>query len=307
MTWLPYTYEQRSEFAALASLYAAARTAFREVAASSRWAATPGSTAAADHDALATRELMPGMDLLITGLCHDYMYAACEQFGAMWALYQANEVLLVPNVIARCAVEHVAHVAWVLGPSTDGVDQRHARALLEELAGAEHAKTTAGHLIGKSSSDYGERYAHWKELKAVAKRAYPDLTSDPATGKTVICGYTLPRPEKIVTAVYGYLTPPLPEKQREGIYDFLSNHVHPTLYVTRELFRSRQTGDGERTAELAVDPEYHQKLARLTVAPFHLVLAMILSYHNWPDTHLKRLEAEIDAALPGMLAGTRKI
>lgn len=246
MTWLPYTAEQMEEFAVLASLYAGVRDAFREVAARHRWVATPGSAGASDRHALAARGLMPGMELLIAGLCHDYMYTACEQFGALSALYRANEVLLAPNVVARCAVEHVAHVAWILGASTESVEERHARALLEELAGAEQAKTTSGHLIGKSSPEYRARLERWKRLKTEAKRAYPDFTSDPVTGNPVICGSTLPRPERIVTAVYGSLTPALPEKQREGIYDFLSNHVHPTPYTTRELFRTRQTEGGER-------------------------------------------------------------
>lgn len=250
---------------------------------------------------------MPGIELLIAGICHDYMYAACEQFVALAALYHANEVLLAPNVIARCAVEHVARIAWILGAPSESVDERFARALIEEVAGAEQPKTTAGHLIGKTNQEYRARRQQWNLVKTEAKRVYPDFARHPVSGRPTIRDMTLPRPEEVVTAVFGRLAPPLPEKQREGIYDFLSNHVHPTPYTTRELFRSGPNASGERVPELAVDPEYHGKLARLTVTPFHLTLAVILSYNGWPDTALKQLESAIDDALPGTLVDTLTI
>jgi hypothetical protein len=227
--WLPYTPEQKSEFVALAELYSGAREAFRSVAAASRWQRTPGSRAAADWDAIVARRpaLSPGGESLMTGLCHHYLYAAGEQLGALSALYAANEVLLSPNVIARCAVEHAAHIVWVLGAPGDGVDERLARTFLEELADAEHAKTTAGHLIGKAHPEYRQRLANWKELKADVTQAFPAPTTD-HEGRPRILGQGLPRPEEVVVEMYGRLTPALPEKQRQGIYDLLSNHVPGT-------------------------------------------------------------------------------
>jgi hypothetical protein len=306
--WLPYPPEQRAEFSSLAELYASGRRAFRNVVSASGWVPAPGSQATLDVDAIAgyTARLRPGSEFFITRLCHDYLYAACEQLGALAALYEANEVLLSPNVVARCAVEHVAHVAWVLGEQADNAEERLARVFLEELAGAEHAKITAGHLVGKTHPEYLDRVANWKEVKADVARVFPAPTADD-TGRPQLLGYVLPRPEAIVVASYGRLTPPLPEKQRQGVYDFLSNHVHPTIYTTRELFRPAVAADGSKTAELSLDPEYHSKLARLTIAPFHFALAHVLAYHGWPDDHLKLLEEDIEVALPGMLTGSKRL
>jgi hypothetical protein len=214
--------------------------------------------------------------------------------------------LLSPNVVARCAVEHVAHVAWVLGEQADNAEERLARVLLEELVGAEHAKITARHLVGKTHPEYLDRVASWKELKADLARVFPTPTADD-TGRPQLLGFVLPRPEAIVVALYGRLTPPLPEKQRQGVYDFLSNHVHPTVYTTRELFRLAVAADGNRTAQPSLDPQYHSKLARLTIAPFHFALAHVLAYHGWPDDHLKLLGEDIEVALPAMLAGSKRL
>jgi hypothetical protein len=61
-------------------------------------------------------------------------------FGALAALYGAEEVLLSPLVLARAAVENAAHTIWILGSPKDDAQERFAGAFLDAMFGAEQAK-----------------------------------------------------------------------------------------------------------------------------------------------------------------------
>ncbi len=119
-------------------------------------------------------------------------------------------------------------------------------------------------------------------------------------------GQQLRRPHEFVIDAYLQNCPKADAKQAEGVYDFLSNFTHPTLYATRELFQYGADG-AEETVTLAVDAEYHEKLARLAIAPFYATLARLTAHHRWSDKPLKALEAHIDLHIPGTLAGLQTL
>lgn len=49
-----------------------------------------------------------------------YLYAASECIGGLAAPYSGEAVLLAAMLLARCAVEHLTHVVWMLGYSAGG-------------------------------------------------------------------------------------------------------------------------------------------------------------------------------------------
>lgn len=65
-----------------------------------------------------------------------------------------------------------------------------------------------------------------------------------------------------------------------GMNGLLSNHVHPTPHVVRELFDVRYEG-GEPVATLARDLAFHERLAKLVIVPFYNALTYVMSYHGW--------------------------
>jgi hypothetical protein len=142
VVWVPYTDEQRDQMGQLADLFALISGVYQTAASDAMWMPAAGSTAARDRtEILARPELGDGVELLMSGLCHDFSYAAYLQLGALEAMYRANEVLLSSAVLTRCVVEHSARISWILGsPGGESLEHRLARAMLEEIAGANRRK-----------------------------------------------------------------------------------------------------------------------------------------------------------------------
>lgn len=301
VTWLPYADEAQQRFEVLAAAYDACRVSFRELSTASQWEAMPGSAALKDRATLGLHQppLPDKLDLTISRISHDYLYAASELLSALAALYKAQEVLFAPAVLARSAVEHTAHVMWIIGKSVDSAEDRLARAFLEELAGAEEAKKTAGHLMPKSSPDYRQRAQRFKDIQDDGRKCFdPPLAYN--GNRAVLNGVQLPRPHELVISTYLDASPQADAKSAEGVYDFLSNFTHPTLYATRELFSVDYSGR-EPTVSVTADEEDHEKLARLAIAPFYAAFKRVTDYHRWDDAPLMTLTKHIDVLLPGTL------
>jgi hypothetical protein len=304
MVWVPYSDAERHEFATFAAVLQVIRSWYVRIAAESGWAAAAGSWADLDQKSVrAMSEFSDGVELLISGLCHDCSYAAYIQLGALEALYRTNEVILSTAILTRCVTEHCARICWVLGrPDREELQHRLARAILEDIAGAEQAKLTAHRLAGPEEQYYSDLRARWRQLKHEAQCAFPSWRYE--NGVPEILGYQVPGPEKAVVDMYGYFTPALPAADREGIYAYLSNNVHPTPYVVRELFTSELSETGEPQVRFGGSPDYYPKLMRMTIVPFHFVAGHIIQYHGWPPGWLTELEELIEAALPGIFVGS---
>jgi hypothetical protein len=76
-----------------------------------------------------------------------YLYSASEHLGSLGALDTMQEVLVSPGVLLRSVLEHCAVSMWVLQRGDGALEDRLARAYLEELASAEEAKKTSGRLL----------------------------------------------------------------------------------------------------------------------------------------------------------------
>ena len=167
MVWIPYADEGHRRFDELAALYLICRKRLQEINIETQMVASPGSVAHRDEHALLSHDPpVPGPALhLITFTAQSYLHAASEHMASLGALYAHQEVLLSPVVLARCVIEHAAHAVWILGGKSKTATDRLARAYLEEVHGAEHAKQQAGDLLGKQSQEYKLRAGHYREVK----------------------------------------------------------------------------------------------------------------------------------------------
>jgi hypothetical protein len=91
--------------------------------------------------------------------------------------------------------------------------------------------------------------------------------------------------------MYRFIGQPLSEATAVGVYDFLSNISHPTLYPHTQMWENPQTPG------LTIDD--HERRASAAVVPFYNVLSMMISYNGWPDIRHSELTATLDQLMPG--------
>lgn len=300
MVVLPYPGEDRVRFLELAQPYLLCREAFRDMAAENQTLCAPGSVAKQDEAVLLAREppVAPTSQRLISHMANLYLYAASEHIGGLIALYAAEEVLLSPLVLARCAIEHSAHTVWLLGDRATTPEDRLARAFLEVIVGAEQAKMQAGRLTGRGGQAHTGRRDFYKAVKGDVEATFGAPPHDDK-GRPWVNGQCMPTPEQIVVEMNRLASQPLTDDEIQGTYGYLSNFVHPTSYALQELFEVHEEA-GERIPELARDIEFHNKLARLTVVPFYHALFHTSSYHGWNGQRLLKLNDDVDRLLPGV-------
>jgi hypothetical protein len=231
-----------------------------------------------------------------------YLHAASEHMGGLGALYVAEEVLLSPLVLARTSIEHSSHAAWIIGSSEGSAVDRLARAYLEEIHSAEHAKMDASRIYGKDSTEYKLRRGHFREVKKEARSLF-DAPYHDHDGIPICHGHMLPSPEEFVLHMNRAATRPLADDEVSGTYGLLSSHVHPTTtHIIRELFDVGEE-KGLVIPRLTRDITYHERLARLVDVFFYNAVTYVSSYHGWAPTSHRRLTDLIDRYLPDVFEG----
>jgi len=300
MVLLPYTSEERERFAELAEIYLSCRAAFRDISTETQAQPVAGSRCERDKRELLAREppVAETSEQLIPWTTQVYLYAASEHIGGLAALYQAEEVLLSPLVLARSAIENASHTIWILGSAEDSAEDRLARAFLETILGAEQAKMQAGRLRGKDDAEHKSRREFFKRVKEDACATFAEPHQD-EHGKPLLHGHQLPNPEQLVMEANHLVSQPLTDELMQGTYGFLSNFVHPTFYALQELF-SVEEQDGILVPRLDRDISFHERLAKLVVGPFYHALAYVASYHGWTSKRFEDLNEDIINLLPGI-------
>jgi len=160
------------------------------------------------------------------------------------------------------------------------------------LFSAEQAKKTAGHLEGKQSDLYQQEAERFAGTRKTAEEVFgrPILDED---GWHKIHGQHLPGLEDCVAWMYRFLGQPLTEAAATGIYDFLSNLSHPTLYPHAQMWEKRDMP--------GISLDDHERRAAAAVAPFYNVLSMAISYNDWSTKHHDDLTEILDRLMPGIL------
>lgn len=293
----------------LASLADSCRAAFLAVGRDSHW--KPGTAARARVDAMTAADpassadgIMAGADL-VSEVVVSYLEIAAGHLGGLAALLRADEVMFSPQPLVRAIMENCARVFWVIGMTVDppGV---LARAYLEEFHSCEYQKAAAKRLGGgcTTTPEYIDARTRRTTVRARARAAFPGTTnadlSEDKPGRS-IGAHTLPSPTDGVTAMVEVLhhaaAGSITADVAEGVYDFLSNHTHPTLYPIRQLRRYIDHGDHVGT-ELHLELESTERLLGAAVSAFYSALSFTMSFYDLPRGSHDALTTQIDDTLP---------
>jgi hypothetical protein len=243
---------------------------------------------------------------LVAGVVQTYLLTAAGHLGGLSALYRTGEVLFTPGMVVRAVIECSARAMWVLGDQDDGPEDLLVRGYLEELLSAEEAKKAAGRLGGKSTDLYKDLDQTYKDLKVEITGRFPGTTMDDF-GRRMLCGQTLAKPGEVVTWMYELLEKhagsTVTNKMSEGIYDYLSNVTHPTLYPTRDLREWVPSPDhpDELVAILHVETDFIERQTVAAVLAYYNALSFVTSFFGWGTEIHDQLTEAIDRLLPGAL------
>lgn len=307
---------ERARVAELGQLFQACRQSYFETVQRFAWEPAADSYAARVASELPSPDPRVALQRhetghrLISRVVQTYMLTAAGHMGALGALHESGEVFFSPGMLVRGVLECSARAMWVLGNGGDEPSQLLARAYLEEFLSAEEAKKVAGRLGGKESPTYISHKEEWRELRTeilvvFSGASKPDLAEE---GGRTLAGERLPSPAAGASWMYELL-----ESQAGstvgtdaalGIYDFLSNATHPTLYPTRQL-EHWVPMPGRRDmlmTQLRIDISFLERQAGAAVALFYNALSYVTSYHGWDRSIHDELTKQIDIVLPGLLS-----
>jgi hypothetical protein len=305
MTVRPYTEEFAAKLDEISRAFYACRLAFRSVADETEWRPREGSPAAQDTQRLAAREppYPTGTASLLSLLPYFYLSAASEHLGALGALYREREVLIPPLALVRASVEHSARVLWLLQLGNEPVEDRLARAYLEMLLSSEEQKKTSGRLLGKESQGYRDSAAAFRRLREEARAVFGDPIAD-EDGRATLRGQQMPGLEECVAWMFGFVKSDPPAADLRGIYDYISNSSHPTMYTHIDMWEMADV-DGSEQVVSQVTTEEHATRARIAVVPFYEALSCVMSYNGWPRDRHEELTTVLDELLPGVIGSDR--
>lgn len=289
-------------------LFLGCRDAFFDTADRYHWEPFPGSgaaQAAADlpfPDPVGDAQRGETGHRLITEVVQTFLLTASGHMGSLASLYASGEVLFSPPALIRAVAENCAHALWVIGDNPqEPSEHRLARAYLEELLSAEEAKMNSGRMRDKSHESYVRAAAAYDELKREILRRFPSATAADLGSRTLL-GQVLPKPEAVVLWMYDVnerTGGTINARVAKGIYGFLSNMTHPTLYPARQL-RAWADGvhDEHRVAYLRIDLGSQEQQARAALAAFYNALTYVTTYFDWPDDVLDDLTGKFDDTMP---------
>lgn len=291
------------------------RGLFFSLSESYRWRPADGSLAASD----ALRLPMPDPRLtddreagfwLISEAINSYLVMAAGHLAAAGVLYRGGEVFFGLGPVMRAAAESCARALSLLPrPSEPSADARLARACLERLASAKQALTSAASMSEPNSEVAKERQHLLAELIVDIRRVFPEASNRSLEGKSNIIGrYKRPQIEEAVKAMHAFTVEfagaSIDRRDAAGIYNFLSDLSHPSLYTVhdmRVLVPSGQ-GDGVFESRLEIDADFLDRLARYATLCFYLVVTGTVSYFGWPRTEVTEMESRLNDVLPGVFS-----
>jgi len=298
----------------LAEVFAACRTALTDTVELSHWRPADGS--AAKQHAAALPHPDPAVAdpvgvtgfLLVSEAVSTFLLVAAGHLGALAALHACREVHFSPGVLVRAVLENCAHAMWVLGRPGEGPEDLLARAYLEEYLSAEEAKKNAGRMGDKTAEAYQDAAAAYKRLRIEIQARFPGVTpADLAGPPRRLAGQELPGPEGGVKWMYELLSAAagssMNERTAMGVYGYLSNITHPTLYPVRQMrdWIVAPGHEGHATSEVSVDVDFLVRQGTVAVLAFYNALSYVTSYFGWQTGPHDALTAAIDRTLPGAI------
>jgi hypothetical protein len=262
---------------------------YEEFANDTGWHHTEDSPMAADLKSL-KRKFGPGGDWQGDELNHAltsamvFLVVQEQHIQALAALLRQQLVFFSIAPIARSVLELSGRVAWLLDTRIDS-RTRAARGFLGQIEDATKAKRTAYALDMKHASKFGQRLHDVRKVTAPAR-------FDESEIETMKDGVMLIRKQRL---------PGLRDSLRineevhqnpwnaGGMYDYLSNATHPTLYTALEMFSvDGQTSSGRMTSLHLENMILPYRLCRTSAQAFLDTWALHAAYTGL-DVELPRL------------------
>lgn len=91
-----------------------------------------------------------------------------------------------------------------------------------------------------------------------------------------------------------------------GVYGYLSNVTHPTLYPVRELhqWQTDTAEHSQHAVAISMLPiDFLERQASVAAVCFFNTVSYVTAYFGWPRDHHERLANLLNTALPGCIAG----
>lgn len=167
----------------------------------------------------------------------------------------------------------------------------------------EEAKKAAGRMGGKSDRIHSGHTRAWKDLRAEIIGHFPGATNDDL-GKGVLAGEERPGPQDAVTEIYALMAKngasSVNGEVAKGMYDYLSNVTHPTLYPSRQITSWVEHPDnpGELFARLELAVGDVEKEMAVAVRAYYQVLSYVTSFYGWDRSVFDDFDAEVAKVLP---------
>lgn len=234
--------------------------------------------------------------VLVSTQSYFYLSAAAEHMRGLGALYGKEEVLIPPPALIRCVLEYSARVMWLLEDEDLAPEDRLARAYLEQLSSAVERKKTNGRLMGKDSEAYRADAKALADLRRSASEVFGEKVVDD-DGQHRIRGQRMPGLEDCVAQMFQRLRADPAVSDHRGIYDYVSNISHPTVYPHIEMWQVVEV-DGGRSFTSAITVEDHDRRAAMAIRPFCEALKHVILYNGWNYEPFDQLSKVLEALLP---------
>lgn len=239
-----------------------------ETAEAMGWGDPPGSPPAAVHSALI-----------------DWFDMADGYLDAMEALFRSGRVAHVVPALARGLMEHCHKICWLLEPTQDvngqtapvTLEDRSARAYIEELFGLRHRRDTMKKLSGRSSVEFQVCAADYEEMRTVTiPTLFPGAQTDGKPEDWLVSGQRWRGPTTLAER-YSANKEAVATK---GAYDALCAMTHPTLYAIREFIQYEPVGELLRRRRL-IAQDFLERIVGASMATYWRASLDAASYFGW--------------------------
>jgi hypothetical protein len=292
----------------LATLFVESRDAFFRSVDEFGW--IPAANSSASHAADHLRSPDPRVDQpvgesghrLIAEVVQLHLLTAGGHLGGLGSLFASGEVAFSPPALIRSTIENCARAMWVLGEGpAEPVENRLARAYLEEALSAHEAKVNAG-LMHRDGRSHLAAKKHYKALRIEILQRFPGTDIETLDNRRALVGQQwlgLEDTVKWMYTVFERMGAPISNREGQGVYGYLSNMTHPTLYPVRDKLAWRDDPEsGRRVPYLRRDVAVLESHARAALTTFYNALAYVTDYFGWPNDVLDDLEVAITKTMP---------
>ncbi|MFI6997169.1 hypothetical protein [Nocardia sp. NPDC050175] len=291
----------KERFGELAEVLSACREAFLRITDDHHWEPAPGSVAAQDITEYTRMGIRDPRIVLMTVCCG--LQDGANNCGGMCGLFVTGEAIGTVEQLTRSVLEGCAYAAWTIGDNPPAQDPkgRLARTYIQHRWSTVKAKEDAQRLGGKESAPFLAAAETFKAVRAELDAAFPLTTGKDLDHPITVSGQTAvgltAAVQWFMELVGRYGGGGLDRTVTEGLYGFLSNSTHPTLYTILQRLRPvAHTGHWGSAQE--VDIEHFERLTKFAVGTMYNALAWVYHYAGWEFDVDSEFAAVIERVLP---------